>query len=212
MTRLLLVRHGETEGNRDHLYRGRWDLPLNETGLAQVEQAGRALGGIALQAIYTSPLLRTQQTAAAVARYQQVAVAKEPGLIDIDFGDWTRKAAADIARSQPQLYQRWHQQPAAFVFPAGEGLAAVRARVEECLARLVEKHPDQQIALVGHRVSIKMLLLVALGLENSAFFRLRIDPASISVLDSAAEHFHLVLSNETCHLQSWADKLSIDDF
>jgi broad specificity phosphatase PhoE len=212
MTRIFVIRHGETEGNQKKIYRGRWDLPLNENGLAQVAKAGQALQDIFFDAIYTSPLERTRQTAAAVAKYQKVEPQVDDCLIDIDYGQWTKVADSEIARQQPDLYRLWKESPEKVVFPGGEGLAAARQRIATGLVRLAEAHPDQVIALCAHRVSVKMILMVALGLPDAAFWQVQIDTASISALAYAAAKFSLVFSNETCHLKSIDAKFQEADF
>jgi len=212
MTRFFVIRHGETEGNQNKIYRGRWDLPLNENGSRQVAKAGAALQDISFDAIYTSPLARTRQTAAAVAEYHQIEPQVDDCLIDIDYGQWTKVADSEIARQQPDLYRRWKETPEQVVFPGGEGLTAVRQRVTSGLARLVEAHPDQTIALCAHRVSVKMILMVGLGLPDTAFWQVQVDTASISALDYTAAKFSLVFSNETCHLKSLEAKFKEADF
>ncbi|HUU01249.1 MAG TPA: histidine phosphatase family protein [Myxococcota bacterium] len=212
MTRLFVIRHGETDGNKNKIYRGRWDLPLNEKGLAQVEKAGAALETVRLDAILTSPLERTCQTAAAVARFQKIEPQTEPALIDIDYGQWTRLLDSEVARKHPDIYARWKQRPETVVFPDGEGLADVRRRVESLLAGLGEEYPGQNVALCGHRVSVKMILMVALGLTDSAFWKILVDTASISVIGLDDGAFSLVFANDTCHLKPLADKFKAADF
>ena len=208
----ILVRHGQTAGNRDKIYRGRWDLPLDEDGLDQVERAGRALGSLHLDAIYTSPLLRTRQTAEAVARHQAVEPVVEEGLLDIDYGQWTRQPDERIAREQARLYRLWHARPQEVVFPRGEGLAQVRRRVEDMFVRLAPRHAAETVALVGHRVSVKMMLLVALGLDDSAFWKVQVDTASLSALRHHDDGWQLLFANETCHLKELGERLRPVDF
>lgn len=208
----LLVRHGQTAGNRDKIYRGRWDLPLDEDGRAQVERAGQALEALRLDAIYTSPLLRTRQTAEAVARYQAVEPVSEEGLLDIDYGQWTRQPDERIAREQAPLYRLWHTRPQEVVFPQGEGLTQVRRRVTDMFARLTSRHDTGTVALVGHRVSVKMMLLVALGLDDSAFWKVQVDTASLSALRHEDGNWQLLFANETCHLKQLGERLRPVDF
>jgi broad specificity phosphatase PhoE len=212
MTRIFLVRHGETDGNQKKIYRGHWDLPLNQNGKAQVKRAGEALRAVHLDAIYASPLLRAAQTAEAVAARQAVEPEKDEFLIDIDYGDWTRRPDAEVAEKFPDLYRQWKQSPETVLFPGGEGLPSVRARVEPGLRKLAERHPDQTIALASHRVPIKILLCTALGLSDAAFWQIQIDTASISALDYNNKKFNLIFSNETCHLKSFGEKLCVVDF
>ena len=133
MTRIFVVRHGETDGNQKKIYRGHWDLPLNQNGQAQVKKAGEALKSVRLDAIYTSPLKRAVQTADAVASHQDVEPEEDESLIDIDYGDWTRLSDAEVAEKFPDQYRQWKQFPETVLFPGGEGLPSVRARVEPAL-------------------------------------------------------------------------------
>lgn len=212
MTRIFIVRHGETDGNQKKIYRGHWDLPLNQNGQAQVKKAGKALKSVHLDAIYTSPLKRAVQTAEAVAAHQDVEPEEDESLIDIDYGEWTKLPDAEVAEKFPEQYQQWKQSPETVLFPGGEGLPSVRARVEPALKQLAEEHPDQTIALASHRVPIKLLICAALGLPDSAFWQIQIDTASISALDYIDGRFNMIFSNETCHLKSFGDKLGVVDF
>jgi len=212
MTRIFIVRHGETDGNQKKIYRGRWDLPLNKNGKSQVQKAGQALKSIRLDAIYTSPLKRAVQTAEAISAHQDVEPEEDESLIDIDYGEWTKLPDAEVAEKFHDQYRQWKQSPETVLFPGGEGLPSVRARVQPALKRMAEEHPDQTIALASHRVPIKLLLCSALGLEDSSFWQIQIDTASISALDYIDGRFNMIFSNETCHLKSFSDKLGVVDF
>jgi broad specificity phosphatase PhoE len=213
MIRIFVVRHGETEGNKNRIYRGRWDLPHTENGDRQVKLAGKALGGIELYHIYSSPLMRAKQTAFALASAQQTVELQEvEALTDIDYGTWTRQSDAQVRETVPELHRQWREAPHTIRFPDGEALSDVRARIEPFLAGVVERHPDQNIALASHRVPIKVLLCVALGLDDASFWSLQVDPASISGLACRDGRFSLLFCNETCHLQPFSDGFGAQDF
>ena len=152
------------------------------------------------------------QTAEAIAANQDVDPEEDEFLIDIDYGEWTRLPDAEVAEKFSDQYRQWKRSPDTVLFPGGEGLPSVRARVEPALRSLAEQHTDQTIALASHRVPIKILLCVALGLPDSAFWQIQIDTASISALDYTNGKFNLIFSNETCHLKSFGDKLGVVDF
>ena len=211
MAHIFLLRHGETEGNERQIFRGRWDLPLNTTGRRQASLAGEALKSISFSSVFTSPLLRARETAAEVAP-NSTEIAVEESLIDIDYGDWTKMQAEDVADEYPRQYRTWHHDPANVVFPGGERLADVRARIERFLSGLDDRAPDQNILLISHRVPIKVALCVSLGLADSAFWRITADTASISIINLRGGSASLISCNETGHLQTFASKLDAIDF
>ena len=211
MPHIFLLRHGETEGNERQIFRGRWDLPLNAAGRRQAALAGEALKSISFSSVFASPLLRARETAAEVAP-DSTEIAVEESLIDIDYGDWTRMQAEAVAHAYPRQYRRWHHEPGNVIFPGGERLADVRARIEGFLNGLDARAPDQNILVVSHRVPIKVALCVSLGLADSAFWKITVDTASISIISLHEGSTSLISSNETGHLQTFGNKLDAIDF
>ena len=215
MPRLFLLRHGETEGNKKGIFRGRWDLPLNAHGRTQADLTGRALSEIEFTQVYASPLARARETAEAViGRQRGGTIREEPALIDIDYGEWTGVADAEVATINPTEHRKWREEPETVVFPGGEGLADVRSRVARLLATLAQRpeRAEDSILLVSHRVPIKVMLCVALGLTDAAFWKISLDTASLSVVDARDGNLSLVFSNETCHLKPLREKLGVVDF
>lgn len=88
MTRIILVRHGQTPWNKDKIFRGSVDIPLNDQGREEARLAGEWLKGETIHAAYTSPLSRSRDTAEAIARHHGLEVADLPGLSDLCYGDW----------------------------------------------------------------------------------------------------------------------------
>jgi broad specificity phosphatase PhoE len=208
-----MLRHGETDGNQRKIFRGRWDLPLNENGQFQATRSGIALKGISFSKIYTSPLRRAKETAAAVSAEQvNSEVLEEPALIDIDYGDWTRVADEDAVRRYPEQYETWKDVPETVVFPNGEGLEDVSLRVEPFLQKLSAGPADEQILLVSHRVTIKVILCAVLGIGNAGFWNVTVDPTSLSVASIQEGRMSLLSCNDTCHLKPLAEKFNAADF
>lgn len=213
MPRVFILRHGETEGNEKKIFRGRWDLPLNENGRTQATRTGAALKGIGFSAIYSSPLCRAKETAAATAAEQVIGeIHEESALIDIDYGDWSRVSDAEVEGRFPEQYGMWKEAPEAVVFPNGEGLADVRSRVEPFLEELGAGPPDKQVLLVSHRVTIKVILCAVLGIGNAGFWRVAVDTTSLSVASIHEGKMSLISSNDTCHLKPLAEKFDVADF
>ena len=201
MTRIVLVRHGQTEWNRVERFRGRADVPLNETGLAQAEATGRRVAaGWQPQAVYTSPLSRAVRTAEAIARHFALPVQAYPGLVDIDYGAWQGLTPDEARARWPDIVEAWYAAPHTAHIPGGETLDSLRARAMATVRELAARHPEQTIVLVGHTVINRIILLGVLGLGNDRFWRLRQDTCAINVFETQGEEFTLVSLNDTCHL------------
>jgi broad specificity phosphatase PhoE len=201
MTRIILVRHGETEWNRVERFRGRADVPLNEAGLAQAENTGRRIAAEwNPAAIYASPLSRAVKTAEAIARHFALPVQAHPGLIDIDYGLWQGLTPGEAGERWPEAADAWYNAPHTARIPRGETLEELGARVREVVNEMVARHEGQTVVLVSHTVVNRIILLTILGLGNDRFWRLRQDTCAINVFEAECGLFTLVSLNETCHL------------
>ena len=203
MTHFVLVRHGQTEWNRIERFRGRADVPLNETGLAQAEATGRR---VAAQwqpaAIYSSPLSRAIKTAEAIGRYVDLPVKIHPDLTDIDYGDWQGLTPEEARNRWPGEIDAWYNQPHLAHIPGGETLDDLRARAMKMVTELVGSHPRKTLVLIGHTVINRIILLGVLGLGNERFWRIKQDTCAINVFEAEGGDFTLVSLNDTCHLKA----------
>jgi probable phosphoglycerate mutase len=201
MTRIILVRHGQTEWNRVERFRGRADVPLNETGLAQAQATGRRVAAEWQPiAIYTSPLSRSVKTAEAIARHFSLEVQIHPGLADIDYGEWQGLSPEEARQRWPEEIDAWYNQPHLAHIPGGETLGALRTRLMQTVNELVDRHPGDTIVVVGHTVINRIILLGVLGLGNERFWRIKQDTCAINVFEAEGNDFVLVSLNDTCHL------------
>jgi broad specificity phosphatase PhoE len=220
MLRILVIRHGETSWNKDKIFRGRVDISLSEIGRQQADLLGRRLSGQPIQSIYASPLKRAVETALAIQEGQSgsTPIIQEDQLIDINYGSWEKKSHIQVQQEFPDLYQQWLNAPHTVQIPEGENLSSIRGRIETLMDRLVTHHGEGEgegmatIALVSHRVIIKVLLCAVLGLDNSHFWQIKQDTAALSVLDYQSGRFVLAGLNDICHLSELKDKMSRDDF
>jgi len=199
MTRFVLVRHGETEWNRVERFRGRADIPLNETGLAQAEALACHLASWPIAAVYSSPLQRTMDTAKAIARELALEVKPLEALLDIDYGALQRLTPEEAEQRYPYIYLQWLREPHLVHFPQGESLAQLRERVLKSVRELAESHQGETVVLVGHKIVNKMLLCAVLGLDNSHIWQIEQDQAAVNIFEWPS---YLVLLNDTCHLSS----------
>jgi len=208
MTRIWLVRHGQTAWNvgstGGERFRGQMDLPLNEVGEAQAQAVAAALAEVPLAAVYASPLQRAQQTARPTAEQHGLPVQVLPGLLDINYGQWAGLTPMEVAEGWPELYRLWREAPQRVQVPGGENLAVVRERALAAVEEVCLRHPEEQVMLVGHQVVNRVLVVSLLGLELSAFWRIEQDTACINCFDYRDGHWIARLINDTCHLRGKA--------
>jgi len=203
VTRLYLVRHGETVANREYRYIGTRDDPLSPLGETQALQLAEVLSGLPIAAVYSSPLQRTYYTAIQIAARHTHEVQIVDALRECDFGTWEGLSRAEVLERSPEDSQRlreWEHNTSVAP-PDGESFEALQQRVIAAIERLAHAHPDQAIALVSHVGPIKVLLSAALGAPLSSAFRIFLDPATISVVDwRNAAYATVRLVNSHAHL------------
>lgn len=201
MTTVYLVRHGRTAWNNEGVFRGRKDIPLDEVGKREACLVGARLRGEGVVAVYSSPLARAMETAAAVAQHHGIGVTVAEGLVDLDFGAWEGLTVAQVMERYPDLYRLWLSAPHEVVFPGGESLAAVRRRATEALASIMAQNHDGALVLVTHRVVLKVLICALLGLEDSHFWGIAQDTTALNAFHYREGRWVCALLNDTCHLK-----------
>lgn len=196
------MRHGETDSNNAGIALGRADVPLNATGLAQVQRLATALACEPLRAVYTSPLQRTRQTAEAIADPHGLKPAIDDRLIEMDVGEMDGLALADVRQRYPEFVAGWlgpegHLEP----MPGGESLAQVKDRAWPAILDLALTHADETISVVTHNFVILSVLATALGMDLGGFRRLKQGLAAVSLVDVTRDHAQVLRMNDTCHLE-----------
>lgn len=196
-TRLILVRHGQTDLSAQRRYSGRGNPSLNETGLRQASAlAGRLRHRADIAAIVTSPLARARVTAEAIGG--PVTVLDD--LIETDFGTWEGLTFTEAARKDPDLHRAWLTDPSVPT-PGGESFDQVHHRVEAARSRIIADNPGATVVVVSHVTPIKTLLRIGLAAGPSLLFRLHLDLASVSVVEFYPDgNASVRLVNDTSHL------------
>jgi probable phosphoglycerate mutase len=182
-TRLLLLRHGQTELSAQRRYSGRGNPPLTALGRQQADAAARFLGargGVA--AVISSPLQRCHDTATAAAKRLGLDVAVDEDLIETDFGGWEGLTFSEAAERDPDLHRRWLRDTSTEP-PGGESFDHVGARVCRVRDRIIAEHGGSTVLLVSHVTPIKMLLRDALDAGPGILYRLHLDLASLSIAE-----------------------------
>ncbi len=180
-TIVLFVRHGQTPTTGKKLPGRAPGLHLAPAGVTQAEKAGQRIGALnKVKAIYASPMERTQETAAPIARACGLRVRTHKGLIEADFGSWTGKNLSAL-RKLP-AWKTVQNYPSGFRFPKGESFAEMQTRMTGAVAELVAKHPGETIVAVSHADTIKAAMAHAAGTPLDLFQRIVVSPCSISAV------------------------------
>ena len=170
MTKLWLIRHGATEWNIHKRAQGQADVALTDRGRVQAKEVAVALSAFSLDAIYSSDLVRSIDTARAIAEEQGVEVVTDPAFREIDQGEWTGLEVDEIQRRWPDLWGAARHYSAR---PGGETPQEVRQRALEGIARVLQRHPDGTVAIVSHGGTIRWIVAEALGYDDVRSARLR---------------------------------------
>ena len=180
-TLVLLVRHAVTPTTGKVLPGRARGLHLSEEGRRQAEGAARRLAALPrIAAVYSSPLERARETAAAIGRARGLAVRIERGLLESDIGAWTGAAIKRLMRRPEWAVVQRH--PAGFRFPGGESFVEMQSRVDAAVRRLVARHRGRTIVVVSHADPIRVLLAHVLGVPLDLFQRIVVNTASITAI------------------------------
>lgn len=179
-TTIVLVRHGRTATTGKVLPGRAPGLHLADAGVAQADRVADRLGSLDVAAVYSSPLERTRETAAPIARSTGRRVRSARGLLECDFGDWTGRPLSQL-RKLPD-WERVQTSPSTFRFPGGESFAEMQLRIWNELGRLVHRHPGDTVVAVSHADPIKAAVAMATGVHLDMFQRTVISPCSVTTL------------------------------
>jgi len=182
---VLFVRHGQTATTGKVLPGRAPGLHLSDTGKEQAASAAERIGamldgGATVAAVYASPLERTKETAAPIAKRLGLRVRVERDLLECDFGEWTGKPLKALMK-KPE----WHtvqRYPSGFRFPGGESFPEMQARIERAVDKMRERHPGRIVVAVSHADPIKAAVAAAMGTPLDLFQRIVISPCSVTVV------------------------------
>jgi len=195
-----LVRHGETEWNRQYrIQGGSSDTRLNDGGKLQAEELALRFGDSKIQAIYSSPLKRALETAQAIARCHNLEIVTEPALREIEAGGLEGVTTAELGKRYSEYLT---EDGVDKKIPGGESLAELQQRCWGFISRLPEKHKDGDIAVVSHYFVIMSTVCAALNLPLCNITRLRLSTGSISIINFNGKDARLELFNGTGSLDS----------
>lgn len=198
--KLILVRHGETQMNRDGRIQGHHDLSLNETGLRQADQVARTLLKEAPFTLYSSPLARALETAQVISKAIGAPVAQLDGLKEVDAGNLEGLTGQEMRQRFPEFMRAWHQDAGSAQMPGGESLAQLQVRAWDAIIAILQDNTDGKAVAVTHNFTILTIICKVLGLPLASFRRLKVDLGSLTTLEMTGSEAFVVSLNDRCHL------------
>ncbi|MCA3237430.1 MAG: histidine phosphatase family protein [Curvibacter sp.] len=201
MTEMILIRHGETDWNREFRFQGQLDVPLNAMGLTQARRVAERLAGLGACALISSDLQRAVQTAQVLAHRMGLgAPDTDRGLREQHFGIVEGLRVPDIQARYPQDWAQWVQFDEGYAFDGGESLRVFQARVLAALRALAQVHRGRTLAVVTHGGVLDMVYRSARGLPLSGPRVSEIPNAGINRVQLAGETFEILDWADTRHL------------
>lgn len=197
MTRLVLVRHGETAWNAEHRVQGQLDVPLNDTGRRQAQAVATVLGRERFAAIYSSDLGRARQTAAPTAAALGMDVRLDAGLRERHYGIFETLTYAEVQVKFPEEYARFDARDPEFDFRTGESLKDFFRRAVACVTAIAERHPEEDVLVFTHGGVLDKLYRHVTGLPLSAPREFGIPNCGINRIGTAPGGWQIL---------EWADK------
>jgi broad specificity phosphatase PhoE len=201
LTKVILVRHGETEWNQIHRVQGgASDTPLSKTGKRQAEALGRRLKDEIIQAIYSSPLQRALDTAQEIARYHQLEIRAMPELKEINVGGLEGADTSDLKLRLDELICRNGANRGLLCLPGGESIADVQSRAWNAVQNISSQHPSGTVVVVTHYFVIMSIVCRVLNLPLTETVHLRIYNGTITTFTlDGRNNTRLELFNDGCH-------------
>ncbi|RKX74227.1 MAG: histidine phosphatase family protein [Spirochaetes bacterium] len=202
MTRILLVRHGQTRWNVQERFRGRADIPLDDVGIAQAEKTAAWIACYwKPKAVYSSPLSRALKTAELIAGACNLDVHPHEDMIDINYGDWQGLSPEEVKERWPDLSGYWYSEPHRIRIPKAETIQELKVRGVKAVKDICLAHEDATVVIVGHTVINRVIILGILDIDLRHFWHIRQDTCAINEIQEDNGRFFLASLNDTCHLR-----------
>lgn len=201
MTKVIFIRHGQTEWNVTGRYQGQSDVKLTEEGRKQAEKLADNFPVAKVDAIYASDLCRAMVTAETIAAKFGLKVQAEPAFRELSFGDWEGLTYQQIVDKWEEAMANFLQHPDILEIPGGESFPAVQQRAMKRLNELIEKHDGQTIVVVAHGAVLRTMLTAALHMPLQYLWSIRQFNTAVNIVRYDADANPTVeLLNSTAHL------------
>ena len=209
--RVFLIRHGETDWNREFRYQGSSDVPLNETGIEQARRVGVRMSDIAPCNVITSPLSRASRTAEIITEYSpgSVEIEKSELLREISFGIWEGLTIPEIKKIDGETFEKWKTAPFSYTPENGEAFSEVMERSLIIKEKICSRPAGENTFIVAHGGVLRAVAAALIGLKDiDLMWRMRFDNCSVSVVDIWPKwnsRSSMLLTNDTHHLRMNSD-------
>ena len=201
MTTLYLIRHAEAEGNLYRRIQGQWDGEITPRGKRQIEALAERFRDVPLDAVYSSDLRRTIETAGAILRYHDLPLQTTPRLREIYMGAWEGLAWGDADHAEPEQMFYFNHDPARWQIPGAEPYAVLEARMTSALRDIAARHPGGTVAVVSHGTAIRTYLAARLGIASGEIGTLAHgDNTCVAKLEFENGAVHVAYHNDASHL------------
>lgn len=198
--RLILVRHGETECNKQDIWHGWDDCALTERGQSQARAVAARLVDEPIDVVYSSPSRRAFETATAIAEQHGLTPIVEEGLRERNAGDLEGMAIPDVLAAHPTIWEDRNADLWGWSPPGGETFAQVLARVHESVERLRERHEGQTVAIATHMGPVRVLICELAGIPIAETYTMPFPSTCVSIFDLQDELPRVVTLNDAAHV------------
>lgn len=182
MTELLLIRHGQTDWNRERKIMGRKPIPLNEQGREQAKKLAHYLSVSPLDVCFSSPVLRAAETAQIICAQQNILPEHRDELSEIDYGIWVDQTFAWVHQHQAEAWQKYRTDPNDLVFPGGESVKQVLTRVARLVDEVFAQHPGKRVAFVSHADVLKFAIAHVFAFPLTVLRQFSVENAGVALI------------------------------
>ena len=200
MTKIIFVRHGQTEWNLVGKYQGQSNIALSEKGLFQAKALAANFPVKKIDAVYSSDLQRAYKTASYIAAEFQLTVTTEEKLRELNFGLWEGKTYAEIKQNWPEIFSTFFTFPDTSTIPEGENFVILQKRAMAAVKEIIAKHIGQTVVVVAHGAILRTILAEALHIPLRYIWSIRQDNTAVNIICYDEESSIVELMNSTAHL------------
>ncbi|MGM0601825.1 MAG: alpha-ribazole phosphatase [Bacillota bacterium] len=201
-TEILLIRHGETEWNKKHIFQGKKDTELNSTGIEQAYKLSEYLAQKDYQFLYSSDLKRAVRTAEIIGKPNNLEPVKDSRIREMNFGNWEGSSFSEISKKDAETLKKWREDPLNNAPTGGEKLSEFISRITEFFNFLADRHKGEKTIVVTHGGVIKVWLSELFDMPADKFWQIEVNNTSMSRVKIYDDDPIFSLLNAVPHLKS----------